>query len=62
MLFRSLEHRWFLSEQRGADVSLQAALDSYIPDVLVDAPDEIVSVTDVEASAEQQSISLLDDA
>ena len=56
-----LEHRWFLSEQRGADVSLQAALDSYIPDVLVDAPDEIVSVTDVEASAEQQSISLLDD-
>ena len=57
-----LEHRWFLSEQRGADVSLQAALDSYIPDVLVDAPDEIVSVTDVEASAEQQSISLLDDA
>lgn len=57
-----LEHRWFLSEQRGADVSLQAALDSYIPDVLVDAPDEIVSVTDCEASTEQQSISLLDDA
>ena len=57
-----LEHRWFLSEQRGADVSLQAALDSYIPDVLVDAPDEIVSVTDSEASTEQQCISLLDDA
>ena len=56
-----LEHRWFLSEQRGADVSLQAALDSYIPDVLVNAPDEIVSITDGEASAEQQSISLLDD-
>ena len=48
-----LKHCWFLSEQRGADVSLQAALDSYIPDVLVDAPDEIVSVTDVAASAEQ---------
>jgi tRNA A-37 threonylcarbamoyl transferase component Bud32 len=56
-----LEHRWFLSEQRGTDVSLQAALDSYIPDVLVDAPDEIVSVTDQEASAEQQSISMRDD-
>ena len=56
-----LEHRWFLSEQRGAAVSLQAALDSYIPNVVVDAPDEIVSVTDSEASTEQQCISLLDD-
>lgn len=56
-----LEHRWFLSEQRGTDVTLDAALDSYISDVLVDAPDEIVSVTNDEASAEQQAISLLDD-
>jgi tRNA A-37 threonylcarbamoyl transferase component Bud32 len=56
-----LEHRWFLSEQRGADVPLDVALDSYITDVLVDAPDEIVSVTTDEASAEQQSISLLAD-
>lgn len=56
-----LEHRWFLSEQRGTDISLDAALDSYVADVLVDAPDEMVSVTDSEASAEQQSISLIED-
>ena len=57
-----LEHRWFLSEQRGSDVALDAALDSYIADVLVDAPDEIVSVGDTEiaaeAAAEQRSIDL----
>ncbi len=57
-----LEHRWFLSEQRGADVSLDAALDSYIADVLADAPDEIVSVGDDDASADQQSISLIDES
>ncbi len=56
-----LEHRWFLSEQRGTDLSLDAALDSYISDVLVDAPDEIVTVGDTEARAEQKSISLTND-
>ncbi len=40
-----LEHRWFLSEERGADVSLDAALDSYIADVLANAPDEIIAET-----------------
>jgi hypothetical protein len=37
-----LEHRWFLSEQRGRDVSLEDALDSYIDTILVDAPDELL--------------------
>jgi tRNA A-37 threonylcarbamoyl transferase component Bud32 len=36
-----LEHRWFLSEQAGADVGLDDALDSYLIDVLVSAPDEL---------------------
>jgi hypothetical protein len=56
-----LEHRWFLSEQRGVDVSLDSALDSYLADVLVDAPDEIVTVGDTEAGADQKSISLTND-
>jgi Domain of unknown function (DUF4032)/Lipopolysaccharide kinase (Kdo/WaaP) family len=37
-----LEHRWFLSEQAGKDVSLEDALDSYLADVLRDAPEEKV--------------------
>jgi len=55
-----LEHRWFLSEQRGADVSLDTALDSYIADVLVDAPDEMRTVGDDAARDDQKSISLTD--
>jgi Domain of unknown function (DUF4032)/Lipopolysaccharide kinase (Kdo/WaaP) family len=35
-----LEHRWFLSERAGRDVSLEEALQSYIADVLAPAPDE----------------------
>ena len=35
-----LEHRWFLSEQAGRDVGLQAATKSYIDQVLRTAPDE----------------------
>jgi len=35
-----LEHRWFLSERRGSDVSTEEAVASYIGDVLSDAPDE----------------------
>jgi len=37
-----LEHRWFLSEGRQAEVSLEEALDSYIIDVLASAPDEML--------------------
>jgi hypothetical protein len=37
-----LEHRWFLSEQRGRDVSMEEALEVYIDDVLGPAPSELV--------------------
>lgn len=39
-----LEHRWFLSEEARIDISLEDALPSYIDDVLVDAPDELLSL------------------
>jgi hypothetical protein len=35
-----LEHRWYLSEQRGRDVGLRAAADSYLQGILVHKPDE----------------------
>lgn len=35
-----LEHRWYLSEQRGRDVGLATSVDSYISGVLVNKPDE----------------------
>lgn len=41
-----LEHRWFLSEQAGQDVSIDEALSSYLHNVLVDAPDEILHLGD----------------
>ncbi len=44
-----LEHRWFLSEAAGSDISLEQALESYIADVLVDAPDELLHLGEVTA-------------
>jgi hypothetical protein len=35
-----LSHRWYLSEQRGGDVGLDAAVRSYVDDVLRHVPDE----------------------
>jgi len=35
-----LEHRWYLSETAGRDVGLDAAVRSYVNDVLVNKPDE----------------------
>jgi len=35
-----LEHRWYLSEQRGKDVGLTEALQNYVAGVLVNKPDE----------------------
>jgi Domain of unknown function (DUF4032)/Lipopolysaccharide kinase (Kdo/WaaP) family len=35
-----LEHRWLLSERGGSDVGLEAAVRSYVDDVLRHAPDE----------------------
>ena len=37
-----LEHRWFSSEEQGRDVSLEEAIESYVGNVLVGAPDEQV--------------------
>jgi hypothetical protein len=36
----ALEHRWFLSQERGEDVGLMPAVDAYVADVLRHAPDE----------------------
>jgi Domain of unknown function (DUF4032)/Lipopolysaccharide kinase (Kdo/WaaP) family len=35
-----LEHRWYLSQQRGRDVGLRVAAESYLAKVLVNKPDE----------------------
>ena len=35
-----LDHRWFLSEQEGADVGLAKAVESYVENILVHKPDE----------------------
>ena len=42
-----LEHRWFLSQECETDVSLEKALESYIADVLISAPDELLQVGEV---------------
>jgi len=40
-LFHELpEHRWFLSEEAGKDVGLDAAIADYVETVLRPAPDE----------------------
>jgi hypothetical protein len=44
-----LEHRWFLSEAADADIPLDEALDTYIADVLADAPDELLYLGEVTA-------------
>jgi len=41
-----LEHRWYLSEQRGEEVPLQEAIDSYLETVLPDIPDERTIIVD----------------
>ena len=35
-----LEHRWFLSESAGRDVGMNAAVSSYVADILPSKPDE----------------------
>jgi len=40
MYHEVLEHRWYLSEQRGRDIGLKAAARSYLQGVLVHKPDE----------------------
>ena len=41
-----LEHRWFRSEELGRCISMDEAVDSYVPRVLIDAPEERVLPTD----------------
>jgi hypothetical protein len=41
-----LQHRWYLSEQQGADVGMDAAVRSYVDDVLRQAPDERAVLVD----------------
>jgi hypothetical protein len=53
-----LEHRWFLSEQRQVDVTLDEALHSYITDVLAAAPDELIHLN--EATSELPVVALDD--
>ena len=40
MFHEVLEHRWFMSEQAGCDVGLEAAAEAYVRDVLSRKPDE----------------------
>ena len=40
MYHEILEHRWHLSEARGADVSLEEATRWYVDSVLKEAPEE----------------------
>jgi hypothetical protein len=48
-----LEHRWFLSERAGADVGAEAAVRSYVAEVLANRPDEGAVV--VEEPAEDEN-------
>ncbi|MFI6507028.1 DUF4032 domain-containing protein [Streptosporangium sp. NPDC050855] len=41
-----LDHRWYMSEEAGADVGLPAAVDSYVKNILVFKPDEKALITD----------------
>jgi hypothetical protein len=44
-----LEHRWFLSERAGAEVSMEEAAESYVNTVLRGLPDEEVAVSAMES-------------
>jgi hypothetical protein len=48
-----LEHRWYLSEAAGKDVGLQAAVRSYVEQVLRPAPDERVFPSGVDAEPDR---------
>jgi Domain of unknown function (DUF4032)/Lipopolysaccharide kinase (Kdo/WaaP) family len=44
-----LEHRWFLSERAGAEISVEEAAQSYVNTVLRELPDEEVAVSAMES-------------
>jgi len=54
-----LEHRWFLTETTGVDVSLGDALDSYLDNVLASAPDEVTIARQGSGSSEEESDTFL---
>jgi hypothetical protein len=45
-----LEHRWFLSERAGAEISMDEAAQAYVNTVLSGLPDEEVTVSDLEST------------
>jgi hypothetical protein len=45
-----LEHRWFLSEQAGAEISMDDAATAYVNTVLRGLPDEEIAVSDMEST------------
>jgi len=45
-----LEHRWFLSERAGAEISMAEAAQSYLNTVLRELPDEEVAVSAMEST------------
>lgn len=45
-----LEHRWFLSERAGAEISMAEAAQSYVNTVLRELPDEEVAVSAMEST------------
>jgi hypothetical protein len=55
-----LEHRWFLSEQRGHPVRTMEAADSYIANVLTARPEEVLAgdpeTTELDAAALQAAL------
>ena len=44
-----LEHRWFLSEAAGSEISMEEAARSYMRTVLQDLPDEAIAVSAMES-------------
>ena len=44
-----LEHRWFLSEAAGSEISMEEAARSYMSTVLQDLPDEAIAVSAMES-------------
>jgi tRNA A-37 threonylcarbamoyl transferase component Bud32 len=56
-----LEHRWFLSERAGAEISMEEAALSYVNTVLSGLPDEEVTVSDMESTGPLPSLGDLGD-
>jgi hypothetical protein len=45
-----LEHRWFMSEQAGAEISMEEAAQAYVNTVLRGLPDEEIAVSTMEST------------